>query len=352
MKILNLQLRFLLPLVVTLVVAAYVALPVMDQLTLHWFARDLNSRGMLIANTLSEPIMEALADGKTAKLRQRFDRVIQDERLFALGVCSSDDKLLQGSTTFPKLSCSDAQAASDTAQARLPLAGGAVQVGVHVLTGEAGASAKLVVLHDLSFIERRSQDTRQYLMVFITALGLTIALITMLVAHLSWRGWVVGVKGLLRGEGLFLPWVSQPEISPLAAELRTRLRDLEDEYRRALGPQTHWDPDRLRALLRSQLRGDQVIVVSNREPYIHENLHDKQGDRIVVKRPASGLVTAVEPVMRACSGTWIAHGSGSADRQVVDVRDRVGVPPGKNEYMLRRLWLTAEEEAGYYFGKR
>ena len=41
---------------------------------------------------------------------------------------------------------------------------------------------------------------------------------------------------------------------------------------------------------------------------------------IEVKRPASGLVTAVEPVMRACSGTWIAHGSGSADREVVDAR--------------------------------
>jgi hypothetical protein len=241
MKFLNLQLRFLLPLVITLVIAAYVALPVMDQLTLRWFARDLNSRGMLIASTLSDPIMEALADGKTAKLRQRFDRVIQDERLFALAVCSSDDKLLQGSTSFPKLSCADAQAASDTVEARVPLAGGAVQVGVHLLTGEAGASAKLVVLHDLSFIDRRSKDTRQYLIVFIAALGLTIALITMLVAHLSWRGWVVGVKGLLRGEGLFLPWVSQPEISPLAAELRARLRDLEDEYRRALGPQTNWD---------------------------------------------------------------------------------------------------------------
>ena len=346
MKFLNLQLRFLLPLVITLVVAAYVALPVMDQLTLRWFARDLNSRGMLIANTLADPILEALAEGKTSKLRQRFDRVIQDERLFAIGVCSSDDKLVQGSTSFPKLSCADAQAASDAPEARFPLAGGAVQVGVHLLTGEDGASAKLVVLHDLSFIDRRSKDTRQYLIVFIAALGLTIALITMVVAHLSWRGWVVGVKGLLRGEGLFLPWVAQPEISPLAAELRTRLRDLEDEYRRALGPQTNWDPDRLRALLRSQLRGDQVIVVSNREPYIHE----RQGDHIVVKRPASGLVTAVEPVMRACSGTWIAHGSGSGDKQVVDKSDRVGVPPGKDEYMLRRLWLSPEEEAGYYFG--
>jgi trehalose-6-phosphate synthase len=61
-------------------------------------------------------------------------------------------------------------------------------------------------------------------------------------------------------------------------------------------------------------------------------------------------VTAVEPVMRACSGTWIAHGSGSADREVVDRGDRVAVPPGHDDYWLRRIWLTPEEEQGYYYG--
>ena len=62
-------------------------------------------------------------------------------------------------------------------------------------------------------------------------------------------------------------------------------------------------------------------MVSNREPYIHVKRKEVQ-----VQRPASGVVTALEPVMRACSGTWIAHGSGSADRDVVDLHDRIGVP--------------------------
>ncbi|HTY98328.1 MAG TPA: trehalose-6-phosphate synthase, partial [Rhodocyclaceae bacterium] len=61
------------------------------------------------------------------------------------------------------------------------------------------------------------------------------------------------------------------------------------------------------------------------------------------------LVTALEPVMRACSGTWIAHGSGSADRAVVDEHDRIAIPP-EPSYRLRRLWLSKEEEAGYYYG--
>jgi trehalose 6-phosphate synthase len=102
----------------------------------------------------------------------------------------------------------------------------------------------------------------------------------------------------------------------------------------------------LRALLHTQLRGDQVIVVSNREPYLHERTEAG----IVLRRPASGLVTAVEPVMRACSGTWIAHGSGGADREVVDSHDRIGVPPESPEYRLRRIWLTEQEEQGYYYG--
>ena len=67
-------------------------------------------------------------------------------------------------------------------------------------------------------------------------------------------------------------------------------------------------------------------------------------------RPASGLVTALDPVMRACGGTWIAHGSGSGDREVSDAKGRVQVPPDNPSYTLRRVWLTPEEEEGYYYG--
>jgi len=348
MKSLHLQLRFLAPLLVTLVAAAFFALPLMDRLTLRWFARDLNMRGTLVTNTLSDAIGDAISDAKGARLQTLFDRAVQDERLFAIGLCSLDGTMLRSSASFPRtLDCQQAQVAADLPEPRLRLAGGPVHVGVHTVQGESGAVAKLVLLHDLSFIDRRSQDTRRYLLLFIAALGLTIALITVVVAQLSWRGWMSGTRGLLRGEGLVRPMMATPEMAPLAAEIRLRMRDLEDEYRRAQGPQAgDWDPERLRALLRTQLQGDQVIVVSNREPYIHEN----GANGVVIRRPASGLVTAVEPVMRACSGIWIAHGSGSADRKVVDRHDRVGVPPGREEYVLRRIWVSAEEEKGYYYG--
>jgi trehalose 6-phosphate synthase len=347
MRFLIFQLRFLLPLLAILVAAAYLALPLLDQVTLRWFSRDLNARGALVTNALSDSIADALNDAKVPKLQALFDRTVQDERLLGIGLCSLDGQLIRHSSGFPtSLQCPQAEVAAENPDPRVQLAGGPVHLGVHVVNGESAPLAKLVVLHDLSFIDRRSQDTRRYLTLFIAALGVAIALITMIVAQLSWRGWVAGVRGLLRGEGLLRPVAVSREMAPIAAELRDRLRDLEDEYRRALGTPTGWDPERLRALLRTQLSGEQVIVVSNREPYIHER--GPQG--IVVKRPASGLVTAVEPVMRACSGVWIAHGSGNADKETVDTHDRVAVPPGHEEYQLRRVWLSEQEEQGYYYG--
>jgi alpha,alpha-trehalose-phosphate synthase [UDP-forming] len=348
MKSFRLQLRFLVPLVIVLTSAAYLSLPVMDSLTLRWFARDLHMRGTLVANALSESIADSLPRPSGRRLETLFHRAIQDERLVAIGLCSPEMKLVRITPAFPKtLDCAQAQRIAGEPEPLLRMEGGSVHVGMYPVTAESGKIGELVLLQDLSFIERRSKDTRQYLIALIATLGAVIAFVTMAVAQLSWRGWVSGTRALLRGEGLIRPLGEPaPELAPLAADLRARLRDLEDEYRRVQGPQAEWNPERLQSLLRTQLSGDQVIVVSNREPYIH----DHQGDAVVVRRPASGLVTAVEPVMRACSGTWIAHGGGTADRETVDQHDRVALPPGHQEYLLRRLWLTPEEEQGYYYG--
>src|SRR6185312_7001703 len=66
--------------------------------------------------------------------------------------------------------------------------------------------------------------------------------------------------------------------------------------------------------------------------------------------PASGMATALDPVMRACDGVWVAHGSGNADRKTVDAKDHIRVPPDDPRYTLRRVWLTKEQEQGYYYG--
>ncbi|HTV71456.1 MAG TPA: trehalose-6-phosphate synthase [Rhizobiaceae bacterium] len=107
-----------------------------------------------------------------------------------------------------------------------------------------------------------------------------------------------------------------------------------------------WSPDLLRQILENELPDGDLIVVSNREPYIHE----RKGDRVELLVPASGLVSALEPITRTCAGTWIAYGGGSGDRETVDRDDRIAVPPHKPAYTLRRVWLNDEEYNGYYSG--
>ncbi len=107
-----------------------------------------------------------------------------------------------------------------------------------------------------------------------------------------------------------------------------------------------WNKDSLKKIVKEKIGDHKFIVVSNREPYIHTYAED--GIRCFT--PASGMTVALDPVMKACGGTWIAHGSGEADRDVVDEKNQVGVPPENPSFTLRRVWLTKEEEESFYYG--
>jgi trehalose 6-phosphate synthase len=107
-----------------------------------------------------------------------------------------------------------------------------------------------------------------------------------------------------------------------------------------------WTAERLTVHVRERIGSSRIFVVSNREPYMHV----RQGRETVCVVPPSGLVTAIEPVLRACDGVWVALGSGSEDRYTVDENDHLRVPPDDPRYTLRRVWLSAEEEAAYYDG--
>src|SRR5882762_7495857 len=351
----RLSLRFVVPLLVALAIFAYAALPLVDRLMLRWFSRDLEVRANLIATTVDDPLHNLIRTGDRGRIQEFFTRLTQDERLFAVGFCPPSDNGEPVTTpTLPaEVRCSGLDRFTSLPGDLLQTTTGPVFISVRPLAG----GGKLVLVHDMSFIARRSRETRDYLFLFFVGLGLTVAFITVVIAQLSWRGWVQGLRGLLRGEGLVaIPGRSggrgfsgpPPELRPIAKDLRALIDELEADHRSRDEEQLVWTPVTLRQILRRELRGKEVIVVSNREPYIHV----RRGTAIEVWRPASGLVTALEPIMRACSGTWIAHGSGDADRETVDSRDRVAVPPPPDTaaYQLRRVWLTSEEEAGYYYG--
>ncbi|MDM7998911.1 MAG: trehalose-6-phosphate synthase [Dehalococcoidia bacterium] len=107
-----------------------------------------------------------------------------------------------------------------------------------------------------------------------------------------------------------------------------------------------WTREALHELVVEKLRDYLFVVVSNREPYVHSYV----SGAIHCDMPPSGLTTALDPIMRACGGTWVAHGGGNADRDTVDENDRIRVPPGDPRYTLRRVWLSKEEEDAYYYG--
>ncbi len=107
-----------------------------------------------------------------------------------------------------------------------------------------------------------------------------------------------------------------------------------------------WTKSDLLDLISAKMKDIRLIAVSNREPYVHR--HTENG--VACIQPASGLATALDPVMRACGGVWVAHGSGDADPEVTDTRGHIRVPPRHPSYTLRRVWLDKKLEDEYYYG--
>jgi trehalose-6-phosphate synthase len=137
---------------------------------------------------------------------------------------------------------------------------------------------------------------------------------------------------------------------PLATEVTSLARTLarvrnvaEQEARLRLAGESLWTEERLKQFVEARFGRRPVFVVSNREPVSHV----REGRGVRELEPASGLVTALQPIMEACGGVWVAHGSGNADRLV---GERIGLPSADPTYTLRRVWLSDEEEAGYYYG--
>jgi trehalose 6-phosphate synthase len=220
------------------------------------------------------------------------------------------------------------------------LPGGDVHVSAIPVMDAEQPLGFVVLVHDLSFVQRREATTRRFLLVAFALLAATAAVVTIVTARLSWRGWSDELRGYLRGGR------NRPEFQPILRDVRDLVDRIvaEKESDREGGV---WTPQRLKLTLNRYLHGERVVILANREPYVHEKTED---GAIAVLHPASGLVTALEPVMRACSGVWIAHGSGSADRETADRHARIRVPPGEESYWIRRVWLSSEEERGYYYG--
>ena len=219
-------------------------------------------------------------------------------------------------------------------------------------------SGAIVVVHETGYIQT------EILHIWGRAFGrmalnvLVIVGITLLILRWSLAGPVTRMgqwmKALRAGRPAVPPTASDldflgplaQEVGPLAESLQKARTAAETEARLRNANESLWTAQRLADQVRSQLGGSNLFVVSNREPYIHT----RRGKEIAVSVPASGVVTAIEPILCACNGTWVAHGSGDADIETADSDGRLKVPPLEPRYTLRRIWLSPEQEAGYYYG--
>jgi trehalose 6-phosphate synthase len=138
------------------------------------------------------------------------------------------------------------------------------------------------------------------------------------------------------------------EVEQVALSLRVARRVIVEDAQERVKQDGIWTETKLRSHIQAKLGMSSMIVVSNREPFMH--MTDESTGKVRCIRPASGVVTAIDPILRSLGGTWIAHGAGSADRKFVNSKDKIGIPPEDNRYILRRVWLTKDEEEEYYYG--
>jgi trehalose 6-phosphate synthase len=343
---------FIIALIVALAALTAAVAFVVRNTVQDWFRRDLNLQAQVVVRAAQPSLVAAWGFNTNQELEKLLGGMMDKQRLVAAAACSSDLELLAWTPDYPsRFGCSEvADNLIDSGGALLPwriwqdvqeFLGSSVHLSAIPIEQDGHALGFVVLVHDLSYMQRRNASTRTFLLIVFGFLSVATAGITIAVARFSRRGWSTELRKILQGRTS-----QKAEFQPILRDVRELVNRLIRE-REAEGEGGIWTAQRLKHVLGRLLHGEKVVIVANREPYIHQ--WNAEG-AIEVVHPASGLVTALEPVMRACSGVWIAHGSGSADRDTVDKRDRVLVPPGEQTYSLRRVWLTREEEERYYYG--
>jgi alpha,alpha-trehalose-phosphate synthase [UDP-forming] len=326
--------------------------------------QDLEHRAAVLADSVSANIEHELSHDAKSTLQHTVERFADHEHLAGVGVYDEHGDpvavtrdLQTQMVTAPAVVVRSLKT-DQSADAFLHIDNTPIHIYAVPLHHDAQLIGSLAIVHDTGYIH--SEALRIWRETFLSALAhvVLIVLITLLIVRWSIAGPIartaLWMKALRTGRAasphakpdleLFRPLAR--EVATLAASLNTARSAAELEARLRETAESLWTADRLAIRVRDRLTDGQLFIVSNREPY----MHNRRGKSIEVKVPPSGLVTALEPVLRACGGTWVAHGSGDADLEAVDARSRLAVPPDDPHYTLRRVWLSKEEEQGYYYG--
>jgi trehalose-6-phosphate synthase len=336
---------------------------------------DLARRAEILAESLQENVERALDRGQEKNLQRLVERYGQREHLKGIAVYDASGHILAITPGLaPILPLRPAAAARATKEDKgvgeflRTEQTAALQeseaVPQHVfalpLHSDEEVAGSLVLVHDTSYIDRQVSLTLRDALLNALIQTLLISLLALVLVRVTFTGpltrtakWVRALRTGQLNTPSALPQGEimdqlHHEVTHLAKDLHSARAAAEVEARLRDTNASLWTAERLRVSLRNRLQEKPLFVVSNREPYMH--VFDAKEKTIKMIVPASGVVTALEPVLLACNGTWIANGSGNADREVVDSHDRLRVPPDRPSYTLRRVWLTDEEDKGYYYG--
>ncbi len=336
---------------------------------------DLSRRAEILGESLQESVEPLLERAPERSLQRLVDRFGQREHLKGVAVYNAAGTALAITSSLSPIFRMRPSVATRAAQAdkgageflsaeQTILLNKEDAVPIHIyalpLHRDDEVVGTLALFHDTSYIDKQvSRTLRDSLLnafvqtVLITGLALILVRWTFTGPLTRTATWL---RTLRTGQPHGPPNVPQGEIfdelhqevTHLARDLKSARAAAEEEARLRDSNASLWTAERLRVSVRNKLQEKPLYVVSNREPYMHVfNEKDKSINVII---PASGVVTALEPVLLACNGTWIANGSGNADREAVDVQDHLRVPPARPSYTLRRVWLSDEEDKGYYEG--
>ena len=323
---------------------------------------DLQRRAVLVAEAFSDAIEPAAKQSPAAveRIVKKFgqtQRGIAVYDRFATLRTATPDIAPVLPPTLPEVT--DAISGNVATQGLRPIGDRTRYIYAAPLLSDNQPVGAVAVLLDASHLDRAEWDRWTSNAVRFLVLALVISIIAALVVKVSitrpmaeiseWTralrsGRPVAPPRNVADANLFGPLAL--EVSRLARSMQRAQVAAEQEAALRLAGESVWTEERLKQFVHLQLNGRPLVVVSNREPVSHV----WRGGQIHVQAPASGLVTAMDPVMRACGGVWVAHGSGDADRETADTRGRLGVPVDEPRYTLRRVWLTKEEEQGYYAG--
>ncbi|HXT01508.1 MAG TPA: trehalose-6-phosphate synthase, partial [Elusimicrobiota bacterium] len=326
---------------------------------------DLERRGSILAESIDTAIDPALFERDRKRIAQFAQTFSNRGRLTGIAVCDAKGSILSASAALG----GEAGAASDLAREALKqekpvsrfvtLQGRESSAYALPLHSDDGiVTGALVIFQDTAYIGERLNDLWRHNFLRLLTQVFLISLVTLWIVRwdvlapmAQMADWMKRLragepveKDAFSGAGTFAPVAR--EVTKFARHLSAAKDAAEEEARLRRAAETLWTAERLKEHVKNKLGGQPLVVVSNREPYMHRY----KGSDVEVIVPAGGVVTALDPLLKACGGTWIAHGAGDADWEAVDASNRVRVPPEDPRYTLRRIPLTREEENGYYYG--